>query len=47
MTDKKIKAIEENVEKEIEEAVAFAQASPSPSAEDALKNVFAGEGGPS
>jgi pyruvate dehydrogenase E1 component alpha subunit len=41
LTDKKVEEIEKHVEKELDEAVEFAQASPLPKPEDALRNVFA------
>ena len=40
LTEEKIKEIEEKVEKEIDEAVAFAKNSPDPKPEDALTNVW-------
>jgi len=47
LTDEKIREIETQVEKELDEAVEFALSSPQPAPEDALKNVFASDGGPS
>ena len=47
LTDDAIKKIEEDVERQLDEAIEFAQSSPSPAPEDALKGVFAGEGGAS
>lgn len=42
LTEEKDKAIEEKIKKEIEDAIEYARNSPSPKAEDTLKNVFAG-----
>ncbi|MBI2844185.1 MAG: thiamine pyrophosphate-dependent dehydrogenase E1 component subunit alpha [Armatimonadetes bacterium] len=43
-TAEEIDRIHEEVERELDEAVEFAKNSPSPLPEDALKNVFVGEG---
>lgn len=41
LTEEKAMEIEEKVKKEIEEAIEYAKKSPSPKAEDTLRNVFA------
>lgn len=40
LAEERVKAIEEKVKKEIEDAIEFARRSPSPEAEDTLLNVF-------
>jgi TPP-dependent pyruvate/acetoin dehydrogenase alpha subunit len=42
-SDAEFEAINESVERELDEAVEFSKASPHPLPEDALKNVFVGE----